>query len=68
MADTPEDYMAQILDGIVAFKIDVSRVLAKSKLSQNRADVDYQGTISGLRTTGYEALAERMEQRLNKPD
>ncbi|MBR2655588.1 MAG: FMN-binding negative transcriptional regulator [Loktanella sp.] len=68
MADAPEDYMAQMLDGIVAFKINVSRVLAKSKLSQNRADVDYQGAISGLRTTGHEALAERMEQRLNKPD
>jgi transcriptional regulator len=68
MADAPKDYMAQMLDSIVAFKIDVSRVLAKSKLSQNREEVDYQGTISGLRTTGQEALAERMEQRLNKPD
>lgn len=68
MADAPADYMAQMLDGIVAFRIDVTRVLAKSKLSQNRADVDYQGAISGLRTTGHEAMAERMEQRLPRPE
>lgn len=68
MADAPVDYMAQMLDGIVALKIDVMRVLGKSKLSQNRAEVDYRGAISGLRTTGNEALADRMEQRLSKPD
>jgi len=68
MADAPQDYMAQMLDGIVAFRIDVSRVLAKSKLSQNRADVDYRGAVSGLRSTGHGTLADRMDQRLPRPD
>lgn len=68
MADAPEDYMAQMLDAIVALRIDVSRVHAKSKLSQNRAEMDYRGAISGLRNTGHEALAKQMEQRLPDPD
>ncbi|WP_323008250.1 FMN-binding negative transcriptional regulator [Paracoccus sp. (in: a-proteobacteria)] len=68
MADAPADYMEQMLGGIVAFKIDVSRTLAKSKLSQNREERDYLGAISGLRSTGHGALADRMEYRLSKPE
>ncbi|MCH8466653.1 MAG: FMN-binding negative transcriptional regulator [Roseinatronobacter sp.] len=68
MADAPKDYMAQMLDGIVALKIDIDRVLAKSKLSQNRADIDYHGAISGLRATGHEAMAEQMAKHLSKQD
>ncbi|WP_333827288.1 FMN-binding negative transcriptional regulator [Pararhodobacter sp.] len=64
MADAPADYMAQMLANIVAFRIDISRVLAKSKLSQNREAGDYQGAIEGLRASGQEDLALRMEGRL----
>ena len=64
MADAPADYMAQMLDGIVAFQIAIDRTLAKSKLSQNREERDYLGVVSGLRGTGHEAMAERMVNRL----
>lgn len=60
MADAPADYMEKMLGSIVAFRIDVSRTLAKSKLSQNREERDYFGAISGLKETGHERLAERM--------
>jgi transcriptional regulator len=60
MADAPADYMEKMLGSIVAFRIDISRTLAKSKLSQNREERDYFGAISGLQTTGHERLAERM--------
>ena len=66
MADAPGDYMQQMLGNIVAFRIKVRRTLAKSKLSQNREERDYVGTIAGLRASGHEPLAERMEQRLSK--
>ncbi len=66
MADAPTDYMEQMLGGIVAFRIEVSRTLAKSKLSQNREERDYLGAVSGLRATGHGAVAERMESRLPK--
>ena len=66
MADAPGYYMQQMLGNIVAFRIKVRRTLAKSKLSQNREERDYVGTIAGLRASGHEPLAERMEQRLSK--
>jgi transcriptional regulator len=60
MADAPADYMERMLGSIVAFHIDISRTLAKSKLSQNREERDYLGAISGLQASGHERLAERM--------
>lgn len=64
MADAPADYMEQMLDAIVAFRITVRRVLAKSKLSQNREARDQRGAVEGLRVSGRGALAERMAARL----
>ncbi len=49
-----------MLGSIVAFRIEVRRTLAKSKLSQNREERDYRGAIAGLRATGHERLADRM--------
>ena len=63
MADAPADYMTQMLAGIVAFRIVVKRILAKSKLSQNREVRDYQGAVKGLHASGSRALAERMLSR-----
>lgn len=60
MADAPADFMTEMLGGIVAFRIAVSRVLAKAKLSQNRDARDYRGAVEGLRAKGNGALADRM--------
>ena len=65
MADAPADYMETMLDGIVALRISVERVLAKAKLSQNREAVDYRGAIEGLEASGQERLARRMARRLD---
>lgn len=65
MADAPADYMRQMLDGIVAFRIAVTRTLAKSKLSQNRDARDYAGTIAGLQAAGKGAMAAEMISRLD---
>ena len=68
MADAPADYMEQMLGNIVAFRIHVERILAKSKLSQNREARDYHGAVSGIRASGQEELAAKMAQRMSKPD
>lgn len=68
MADAPADYMQQMLDGIVAFRIAVTRTIAKAKLSQNREARDYLGTISGLHATGHGAMARVMDGRLNRTE
>lgn len=60
MADAPADYIQGMLDGIVAFRIEVARMLAKSKLSQNRESRDREGAVQGLRATGHDALAGLM--------
>ena len=66
MADAPNDYMEQMLGEIVAFRVAVVRVLAKSKLSQNRESRDYRGAIDGLRTSGHANMAARMAIKLTK--
>lgn len=66
MADAPAEYMTTMLDGIVAFRIAVTRVLAKSKLSQNREARDYFGTVEGLRASGHADMAERMIARADR--
>jgi transcriptional regulator len=63
MADAPADYMAQMLAGIVAFRLTPVRRLAKAKLSQNREDRDRAGAIKGLRASGHADLADRMAGR-----
>lgn len=60
MADAPADYMTSMLAGIVAFRIEVRRVLAKSKLSQNRGPRDYRGVVDGLERSANAALARCM--------
>lgn len=62
MADAPADYLAQMLDNIVAFRIAVRQVVAKSKLSQNRDARDRDGAIAGLNRSGHAALARKMER------
>lgn len=63
MADAPADYMDDMLGKIVAFRIAVTRTLAKSKLSQNREARDRKGAVDGVRASGNEALAQSMERR-----
>lgn len=60
MADAPADYMVQMLGAIVALRIHPSRVLAKSKLSQNREARDLDGAVMGVRTAGNDGLATLM--------
>ncbi|NYT75706.1 FMN-binding negative transcriptional regulator [Alcaligenaceae bacterium] len=65
MTDAPAQYIDEMLSNIVAFRIDIRRTLAKSKLSQNREARDYVGAIDGLRASGHDAMAEAMAQRLS---
>jgi len=60
MADAPADYMAGMLEQIVAFRISIDRYLAKSKLSQNRKTVDYDRVTTMMKETGKTYLSAEM--------
>jgi transcriptional regulator len=46
--DAPADYVAQLMRGIVGVALEVTRIEAKRKLSQNKSDGDVAGVIAGL--------------------
>jgi transcriptional regulator len=47
--DAPDSYMAVMVRGIVGLKLDITRLEAKLKMSQNREDRDRAGVVWGLR-------------------
>lgn len=62
MADAPRDYMEGMLAAIVAFRIDITGIAAKAKLSQNREAVDHAGVVSSFAARGLDVMAARMRR------
>ena len=60
--DAPSDYIVAMVDMIVGFKIDIERVSAKTKLSQNRELEDFSNVASELEARGYASMSSRMQQ------
>ena len=50
--DAPAAFVGRMVRAIVGLEIEVSRVEAKRKLSQNRAPADVAGVVAGLRERG----------------
>lgn len=48
MADAPKEYLDKQLDDIVGFKIEISKILGKSKSSQNRTEQDRDAVMNIL--------------------
>ena len=66
--DAPADYIQKMLGAIVGFEIPVTRMLGKSKLSQNRSEEDRRGVISGLEARADAdslAMAELLKEGLS---
>ena len=61
MADAPAGFMAEQLAAIVGFRIDITRIDAKSKLSQNRAPEDFDAVRQELGVRGKGDLARHMD-------
>ena len=56
--DAPREYIEAMLRAIVGVEIMVSRIEAKSKMSQNRPPQDVEGVIAGLSAIGdYQGAA-----------
>ena len=63
MSDAPKDYMEDMIENIVAFKIKIESICAKSKLSQNREQRDFDAVSCAMRDTGKNTLHKAMERR-----
>ncbi len=69
MADAPPPFTQEQLGQIVGIEIPISRLIGKTKASQNRNDRDRVGAIAGLRETGDAgdtAMANVMEAVHNR--
>ncbi|MGH7118489.1 MAG: FMN-binding negative transcriptional regulator [Acetobacteraceae bacterium] len=49
VSDAPEDFIAAQLKGIVGFRLAITRLEGKWKMSQNRPEADRLGVVEGLR-------------------
>lgn len=66
VTDAPEPFVTAQLKGIVGIAIEITRIEAKWKVSQNRPEADRQGVSAGLRGLADErsqAMAELVEAR-----
>jgi transcriptional regulator len=55
----PDDYKSRMMNGIVAFEIEVNDLQAKKKLSQNRSEIEKENIIHSL-----EQSADSNEQEI----
>ena len=61
MADAPAEFIEANLANILAFSIEIERIVGKSKLSQNREPVDHEAVRQVMDETGHKRLASRMK-------
>jgi transcriptional regulator len=69
MADAPKDYLDTMTKAIVGLQIDITRLVGKSKLSQNKEARDIRGAGEALIASGNPAIGEEMLARVaGKPE
>lgn len=62
MGDAPADYIAEELSAIVGVEIEITRIVGKRKLGQNREPRDFESTLAGLEGHGCPELAAAMRR------
>lgn len=65
--DAPAPYVAGQLRAIVGLELQITRIEAKSKLSQNRPEADITGAITTLESPGPNPTATAMRAANNLP-
>ena len=60
--DAPRAFIEGQLRAIVGIELEITRIEAKAKLSQNRPEADIEGVIAGLRERGDHASADAVER------
>ena len=60
--DAPERYISGQLRAIVGIELVITRIEAKTKLSQNRSAADVDGVVAGLNARGQSDSAADVER------
>lgn len=68
MTDSSPDYIDQMLAAIVGIEIDITKIVGKWKLSQNKEERDRIGAAAELERRGAQGLAEAMRGTVAKRD
>ena len=62
VAKAPRPFIEGQLRAIVGVELEITRIEAKAKLSQNRPPADVEGVIAGLRARGDKESADAVER------
>jgi transcriptional regulator len=62
MDDAPRPFIEGQLRAIVGVELEITRIEAKAKLSQNRPPADVEGVIAGLSERGDKEMADAVER------
>ncbi len=62
VTDAPADYIDRLLPTIVGIEVELTKLVGKWKVSQNRPDADKRGVVAGLRSRGDAESAELVER------
>lgn len=65
VTDAPEPFVEAQLKGIVGLEVPVARMAGKWKVSQNQPEQNKAGVVAGLRSEGFDDLAEIVSERAN---
>lgn len=60
MGDAPADYLDRMLAAIVGIEVEITAIVGKWKLGQNKDERDRLGAAEALRGHGHEAIAAAM--------
>lgn len=60
MTDAPKDYIDQLLKAIVGLEIEITRLVGKSKLSQNKEVRDIRTAGEALKAKGAHVIGDAM--------
>ena len=68
MTDSSKDYIDKMLSSIVGIEIDITKMVGKWKLSQNKEARDRINAAEELRNRGAQAMAEAMLNTVERRD
>ncbi|MDM5065883.1 FMN-binding negative transcriptional regulator [Aeromonas salmonicida] len=60
MADAPREYIEAMVQTVVGIEIEITELVGKFKLSQNKAEADRQGAADTLQARGQVKITEAM--------